>query len=395
MNRREVVLAAFCSAALFGLSCLVPRGGLLSSEPFVDVGHYAVLSKEMLAGQLPYRDFFFEYLPGAVGLIAIPGWISEVHYQTLFRVEMLACGIAAIAGAFWCLQLVGASRRRLWLAGAALGLAPLALGPVLLNGYDLWPAALTVVAVALLVAGRLTAGGALVGLGAAAKLFTVALLPLALRRRTIVAAAAAFAVVCLPAAVVGPGGLRFSVWVQAKRGLHCESLGGSLLLALGHPQLALRPPGSLDVLGGAATSVAGASTVVVIAAIFAVAILARRAPPSRETLLLACVATVVGFVAFGKAFSPQYLVWLVPLVPLVSVPGTALLAAAAVLTHLWVLRIVTPFDPGGPAWIAVLRNLLVVGIYALLVRRLVLAAASRTSASAPAAQSTKKLGRLA
>jgi hypothetical protein len=184
--------------------------------------------------------------------------------------------------------------------------------------------------------------------------------------------------------------------VQAKRGLHSESLGGSLLVALHHARLEPRPPGSLDVVGNLAKGLAAASTVLEIAAVLLVAALAARAPRSRETMLLACAAALVGFVAFGKAFSPQYLVWLVPLVPLVSLPGTALLAIAAVITQLWVLRVFTPFDPGGAGWVALVRNLLIVGIYALLVRALARAGTSRpTSATAPADHRTKKLGRLA
>jgi uncharacterized membrane protein len=397
-SRREGVAAAGCAALLFALCCLVVRGGLLDGEPFVDVRYYAILSQRMLDGQLPYRDFYFDYPPGAVPVIALPGWISHAHYQTLFRLEMLAFGLAAITAAFWCTRLVGASRGRLWFAAGALGLAPLALGPVLLNGYDLWPTAVTVGATGLLVGGAFTRAGAAIGVGAAAKAFTAVLLPLALlrgdRARTLAASLTAFVVVCLPALVVGPGGLRFTFSLEARRGLHSESLGGSVLVALHHARLESRPPGSLDVVGGVARAVATAATVAQVAAVLAVALIAARLPRSRETTLVACAAAVTAFVAFGKVFSPQYLVWLMPLVPLVSVQATVLLAGAAVVTQLWVLRVVTPFDPGGPGWVALLRNLLVVATYAVLVRRL-FCVASRASATAPAAQTTKKLGRLA
>src|SRR4051812_8252825 len=396
---RYPLLPPVCACAMFVASALVPRGGLLSHEPFVDVRYYATLSQRMLDGHVPYRDFFFDYPPGAVPVIAIPGWLSQVHYQTLFKVEMLLIGIAAVAAAFWCLSLVGASRLRVWFAAAAIALSPLALGPVLLNGYDLWPTALGLGAVGLLVAGSRVRSSALAGAGAAVKGFSVALLPLAVdRRRWLRVAAAfvvAFAVVCLPAAVAGAGGLRYSFRLQLERGLHSESLGGSLLVALHRGRLESRPPGSLDVIGGGAHALALVTTVLEIAAVLAVAYVATRAPQTRETMLRACAAAIVAFVAFGKAFSPQYLVWLVPLVPLVSVSGTVLLAVAAVLTQLWVLRVVTPFDPGGPAWVALLRNLLVVAIYVVLVRTLVRTATARTTATAPAAHSAKKLGRLA
>ena len=53
---------------------------------------------------------------------------------------------------------------------------------------------------------------------------------------------------------MGPGGLRFSYWVQLRRGLEVESLGGAVLLVadrLGvyHATLRDEPPGSKNVVG--------------------------------------------------------------------------------------------------------------------------------------------------
>lgn len=374
---------------LFALACLVPRGGLLSSESFVDVHLYRVLSQRMLDGQIPYRDFFVEYPPGSIPAFLVPGLISQQHFQTAFRVEMLLCAVAAIAAAFWCLSLVGASRRRLAFAATAIGLLPLALGPTLLNGYDLWPTALTMGAIGLLLAGLGAGSGGALGLAAATKVFPAALLPLALVRagrggalRVFAAFDGAVVVACAYFLAVGPGGLRFSFWTQAKRGLHSESLGGSLMLALFHRKPEVRPPGSRDVVGAAGTVVATATTLLELAAVLFVVWLAARAARSRQALLLAAAASVAGYVAFGKVFSPQYLVWLVPLVPLVSVPGTALLAVAGALTQLWVLTIVRPFDGGPGVWIAVLRNLLVVAIYVVLVRALVRTVSTRETTGA-------------
>jgi hypothetical protein len=385
-----VPAAGALGAALFALACLVPRGGLLSDEQFVDVHLYRVFSERMLHGRLPYADFFVEYPPGSIPVFIVPGWISQEHYQGVFRILMTLLGMASVAIAVWALGRAGASGRHLLAAAVAMGLLPLALGPVLLNGYDLWPTFLAVAAVALLVAGRDTLGCGVLGVATIAKVFPVVLLPLALLwawrrggRDAVVRASAAFvgAVVAVSAfwVVIAPGGVGYSFQQQAKRGLQNESLGASFLfvldkLGLYRARLEMRPPGSLDVVGTTGQLVGTATTLVELAAIVLVVLAAARAPRTPATLLLASAAALCGFIAFGKVFSPQYLVWLLPFVPLVAgvagIAATALLAAAAGLTQLWVLSIVRPFELGTSIWLVIGRNALVAAAYLVLLRRL-------------------------
>ena len=58
-----------------------------------------------------------------------------------------------------------------------------------------------------------------------------------------------------------------------------------------------------------------------------------------QRLLRYAAACVCAFVAFDKVLSPQYLLWLIPLVPLVrgtrGAAATGLLTAACVLTQVW------------------------------------------------------------
>ena len=82
-------------------------------------------------------------------------------------------------------------------------------------------------------------------------------------RTALVRYVAAFGVVCVAIfsffLATSLGGLGFSYWLQAKRGLHGESLAGSVLLALdtlGAYDATIVPgdPGSLDLSGGSPRS---------------------------------------------------------------------------------------------------------------------------------------------
>jgi hypothetical protein len=64
-----------------------------------------------------------------------------------------------------------------------------------------------------------------------------------------------------------------------------------------------------------------------------------RGPATIERLLIYSAASVAAAVAFGKVFSPQYMIWLIPFALLATgfrgVIASVLLFAALVLTQAW------------------------------------------------------------
>jgi uncharacterized membrane protein len=350
----------------------------LSSEPFGDVHYYATLAMRTFAGAIPYRSLFLEYPPGSIPAFLAPNLVGADHYQALFRIEMLASASVAIFAGVLCLAGADVPRRRLWSAVVLIGLMPLAFGPILLNWFDFWPVSLMLVALLLALSRRPGAAASLLGLATAAKVFPIALLPLVLLiggrdnlRRGLAWFCGTLFAVSLPFAVLGPGGLRFSFVVQSKRGLEFESLAGSLLIAARHANTALRPPGSREVIDSLAGPLATVSTIVQAAAVLLVVLITVRGTRSVESILLAATATVAALVAFGRVLSPQYLLWLIPLVPLVSTLASALLACAAVMTQLWVFALFQAYEPGGGAWTLVARNIILVTLYFVLLRALI------------------------
>jgi uncharacterized membrane protein len=247
---------------------------------------------------------------------------------------------------------------------------------------------LTIAAVLAFLRGKERTAYVVLALAVAAKVFPLVLLPLALIetwerggrdavRRALAWFGGALVFVHLPFAIMGPGGLRFSYWVQLKRGLEVESLGGGILLVLdrlGIHHVALRDeaPGSRDAVGSLATAVGVISSLAVVAAVLYVAWVYLN---GRRDLLLAAAAAVTAFVAFNKVLSPQYVVWLVPLVPAAGLAAAGVLVGALALTHLEWNRFASPHGSVHHwgevlSWWIFARDLVLVALFALLVLRL-------------------------
>lgn len=394
-GRRAALGTALAGAALFLVASLVARGGLLDGAPYGDVHLYRLYGHRMAHGELPYRDFFDEYPPLAqplfYGVTLLPG-----SYAPAFKWVMAVFGAGAVALLVAALVSVRASRLRIAGAVVVAGLAPLLIGPISLNAYDLCPAFLTAAALFAFVDRRERAAYVLLALGVATKLYPVVLLPLALVetwerggrewvRRALVWFFGVLLLVHVPPTILGPGGLRFSYWIQVKRGLEIESLGGAVLLVLNrlglvHVNAAAEPPGSTNAVGTLADVVGTLTSLAEVVAVVAVAWLFWR---RRRRPLVAAAAAVLGFVAFGKVFSPQYVDWLAVLVPGAGPVAAAGTAVVLGLTHVVFDRF---HDPGGPngavykdslAWWVLARDLVVVGLYALLVARLARRPSSR------------------
>ena len=112
-------------------------------------------------------------------------------------------------------------------------------------------------------------------------------------------------------------------------------------------------------------------TVIEIAALVSLWVAFARGEATRERLVRYSVAAVCAFIAFGKVLSPQYLIWLVPLVPLVrgrrGLAASGLLALALVVTQFYFTAsryrsLQTHFDY---AWLVLGRDLVLVALLAV------------------------------
>ena len=385
-GRRDWLVVLFVGAA-FLASCAAARGGFFSAVDPGDVGRYHDFAQLMQQRQLPYRDFYMEYPPGAIPTFLAPLALTGLaHYNLAFKFTVAFAGLGLILACAVALRLLDAERSRMFATYGLLVAAPAALGAVELNRYDLWPTLLCVLALVALLARRPRLGFGLLALGCVVKIFPLVVLPVAtlhvyrsLGRKALEGAlktfAAVFLITVVPFAALAPGGLWYSVYTQSIRHLQLESLGSSILLAadavgIYSGKIVPGKPGSLDLSGTLPNAVGVLTLLAFLAALAAVVVIYWRAVESNEALVVGFAASVTAFVAFSKVISPQFLVWLVPLVPLVA-RRVGLVASALLLAILITTQIEVVYEHplrafGWPVWVLLARNVMLVALFVLL-----------------------------
>lgn len=416
--RSYAVLGAVAVAVLIGAFTYVWSHERDASS--WDVPVYQRYGERIASGDVPYRDFRVEYPPGALATFALPSEVARTptpvwtpsmspgarRYALTFAVLMvmlLAATIALTTASLYTLQAPLVQS-----AGALtlIAVSPLLLGDLVFTRFDAWPALLTAAALTALLRERFALAGLCVGVGFATKLYPALLLPLgvayAWKRRgrgkgwvVLSAAFGAAAAVFLPFVALSASGAAWPVRAQLTRGLQAESLGASLLAGLHVLTFQLHRHGvpvstvplhlvegsgqanSAEVVGIGGDVVGALSGLVTIAALLWAWVAFARGDPSRHRLVVFSAIVMSAQVAVGRVLSPQFVIWLVPLVPLVrgrrGHAASAVLALALLMTHVWFpgpyREYVNNVESGqlGPTVLLLWRNALLVVLLLVLV----------------------------
>ncbi len=391
-DRQRSVLAVASAAIGFVIAWYLIHHGWYRLDRQWDTREYAKYARYIVVrGLVPYRDFSVEYPPLALPVFLLPRLIAGngfSGYMEVFELMMAACGVIAASLAAFVLAAQRVATRQLVCGVALLAFSPLLLGAVVLSRYDLFPTMLTVAAVTAMYFDRNRTGFLLLGLGTAAKAFPVVVVPIAAvyvwrrhGRRAALICLAVFAVVVLacflPFLVIAPHGVWWAIHGQENRPLQIESVGAALFLAA-HQLVGLHLTyyftHSSDNLDGHATlAFAGLMSVLQLVSLLAVWGLYALGPATRERLLTSAAAAVCAFIVFDRVLSPQYLIWLAPLVAMINgrrgLAAIALLACAMVLTQLYYPLHFAPLKSFVPleSWAVVARDLMLVTLFATLV----------------------------
>ncbi len=274
---------------------------------------------------LPYLEDRIEYPP----LLGLALWLPSfapggpAAYFTVGYGFLAACGLGCVA---LLGRLPGASV--LWLAATP------ALAYYGGLNWDLFPILLLLAAVLAFERSRPAAAGVLTGLGVAAKLWPISLVPAALgalvRRREsaalgrgAAAAVAAFAAVNVPVALAAPSAWRWFWELNAGRGAE-NSIW----------ELLRRSPRLAPLVFDAAFLNASTAALLAAAAAFAGWAAFRAGPAtSLRAVRLGTAFVILAWIGTSKVWSPQYALWAFAAGALAAAPGW-LFALHAVLAPL-------------------------------------------------------------
>ena len=364
-----------------------------------DISLYREAGESILRGEIPYRDFFIEYPPGSLPAFIFPALASASRdgFTDLFSLEMaLTLAVTLLLTALAARKLRGSYS---WILPAAtFALAALLLYPVAVTRYDALVALTLGLAVFFAAPGGryIVLAYASLGVGAAAKLVpALATLPLALTRRWVVPGYAVFvamlALFFVPFALLGGRGFLQSFAYQAERGLQVESFAASVLISLRSADGVVFEHGAFEVRGagvGLVTSLSPLSTLVLLAVTGLVMYGEyRRFGGLRvEAFPRHAAALILAFMLGSKVLSPQYMIWLLPLVPLSAGGAMGLVVCAVFLMACLTTTLVFPihyddllvFGYPGPE-LLLARNLLLVGLWVTLLAPSVVTGEKRSS----------------
>jgi hypothetical protein len=323
---------------------------LVESDPKHDVRHDVHYFDHRLA-HLPVHGLahtLVEYPLPALLLLALPWLLAHLAPVPYAATGLFVLAMLAVDASFATLL---QRRRAHWTAAAAWVVGVPLLGAMSYFRFDLVPAVLVGLAVLVLATRPRLALGA-VTVATAIKFWPVLVVPptvAGVRDRwralgLVAALGGAVALVCL--ALAGPARLVSPLTYDAHRGLHIESVWATPAMlgwAFGPYRwlVSFSPYKAFEVAGYGVPALLVASTVsaLVVGAGLVVLwwrLLRRPGPVTPEAVAWVALAGVTGFVATGKVFSPQYLLWLLAIV----VAGLAVTNGARALRTWAVLLLV-------------------------------------------------------
>lgn len=326
-----------CHLAFFGLAHAVILPLLFNTiyqAQYSSVGVYFDYSSLVLEGSIPYRDFAVEYPSFALFFFILPRLFTANYevYTVLFQVEVF---LFDLLGLYLIYRITRGTGQATWKMLAVYTAAFLAIGPIMAQQYDIFPAIMVLLSLYCFWMGRHKASWVILAAATMTKIYPVAIAPIFLlyylRNRqyrricwVILVFAVSSLVIVTPFLAAAPDGLSSFINYHAERGIQLESTYSAFALVAGKTGLTSIEldfsAGSWNITGPLADTLLIMSTYLLLFLLLMSywLIYSRIKPGESQIINLGTYSLLIVAVTLiaTKILSPQYLIWLIPLIPL-------------------------------------------------------------------------------
>jgi uncharacterized membrane protein len=302
--------------------------------PYSANGLYFDYASKVLHGSLPYRDFSFEYPPFSLVFFILPRLATSTYeiYSVFYQLEVL---IFDLIGLFLVYLIARRLGKAPWKLMTIYTIGILAIGPIIANQFDIFPAVMTLAAIYFFWLGKHKTSWVFLALGTVTKIYPAVIAPIFLiyylknrQYRQMISGLIVFAAICLavviPFLIFGSESIINLINYHSQRGIQLESTYSALLLLankLGLLQVHwVFSYGSVNLTGPLADAFAKASTYIMgLALIIAYWFIWKQMKPGKSQFTRIgaySLLVIVVLLVTSKVLSPQYLIWLIPFLPL-------------------------------------------------------------------------------
>ncbi len=326
----------------------LPFLSVVDDRPQQDVLLYRNISEDLKQGVLPYRDRVVEYPPYSVPLFMVPHLFGDsARYSTVFKLFAAVPDLLLKCLLLWIGMRESRGLRALLPMAFYCSAVPF-LKYFYLQRYDVFPALSTTLALSLFFYRKYGMAGLLLAWGTGAKLYPLLFLPplfiWAYQDRKAWRFLTGYCLGLVPLLLLA---LIVPWWkfleYHSARGIQVESLSASVLWFIHHwgygNYIWTEGHGCVELQGTIPArvlpfvkllfllTVTGA---VGLASLYA----ARRTPHGFQSVCHVLLLPLLAFVVFNQVFSPQYLVWLLPLAAVATLATPSRWAAIIFLSAL-------------------------------------------------------------
>jgi hypothetical protein len=313
-------------------------------------GIYFDFASKVLDGNLPYRDFTFEYPPFSLLFFVLPRLLAStwLPFSIYYQAEVVIFDIIGILIVYRIASKLGNPP---WAPMMVYTLGVLAMGPIICQQYDIFPAVMSLLAVYLFWSGKHKTAWAILALATLTKIYPALIAPILIIHylrngqwerlwQGLITFGAVCLVILLPFLITSPASLRSLYDYHALRGIQLESAYSAFLLVaeklnlisawteFNHSAWNIMGTGA-DVMTGYSTFILG---ILLLAAYWFIYRQTKKGRPRIRQIGTFSMLVVLITLFASKVLSPQYIIWLIPLLPLISGGWGYIICAAFVIT---------------------------------------------------------------